>query len=201
MKIYSTHKKQKETLRHFFVSNSKWLAIGVVIGVSSLVGWRYWHNPHKDALMIASSTWQQINVSHDSQPQLDVAQQFANTNYNIYGALTSLKLAQYFVERGNYSAAEKQLQKALDQTHDANLQSLINLRLARVQLQKKNVDDALKTLENVKLQGWTALKEDIQGDAQVIKGDNQAARAAYGKVLQSDALKALVRMKLNNLPS
>ncbi|MBT9431871.1 tetratricopeptide repeat protein [Candidatus Sodalis endolongispinus] len=207
MEVYSTDNKQRDARRRFFVDNGKALAIGVVLGVGALVGWRYWHNHHNDAMMAASSAWQPVNAGlsgQAAQTQLDAAQHFADANDNNYGALTSMGLARQFAERGDFTAAEKQLQKALGQTREANLQSLINLRLARVQLQQKNVDGALKTLDGVKEQGWTALAEDTRGDAQVIKGDQQAARAAYEKALQSgapQALQALVRMKLNNLSS
>ncbi|OZI13822.1 hypothetical protein CE195_08130 [Sodalis-like symbiont of Philaenus spumarius] len=204
MEVYRIDNEQRDALRRFFVDNSKALAIGVVLGVSALVGWCYWHKHHNNAMMAASSAWQQVNAGlsgQAAQAQLDAAQQFADANDNNYGALTSMGLARQFAERGDFTAAEKQLQKARGQTHEANLQSLINLRLAHVQLQQKNVDGALKTLDGMKEKGWTALAEDTRGDAQVIKGDQQAARIAYEKALQSGAPPALVRMKLNNLSS
>lgn len=199
MELYSTDNEQRDSLRRFFVDNGKALAIGVVLGFGAQVSWRYWHNHHNDAMMAASSTWQPMNAGlsgQATQPQLDAAQHFADANDNNYGALTSMGLARQFAELGDFSAEEKQLQKARGQTREANLQSLINLRLARVQFQQKNVDGALKTLDGVREQGWTALAEDTRADAQVIKGDQQAARTAYEKALQT-----LVRMKLNNQSS
>lgn len=205
MEVYSTDNEQREALRCFFVNNGKALAIGVVLVVGGLVGWRYyWHNHHNDAMTAASSVWQSVNTGlagQAGQPQLDAAQHFADANDNNYGALTSLGLARQYAERGDFAAAQTYLQKALGQTSEANLQSIINLRLARVQLQQNNVDGALKTLDGVKEKGWTALVEDTRGDAQVVKGDHQAARTAYEKALQSGAPQALVRMKLNNLSS
>ncbi|WMQ73130.1 MAG: hypothetical protein GPOALKHO_000148 [Sodalis sp.] len=204
MEVYSTDDEQREVLRHFFVDNSKVLVISVVLGVGSLVGWRYWYNHYDDAMTAVSSSWQLVNIGlagQAGQAQLDAAQHFADSNDNNYGALTSLWLARQYAERGDFAVAQTHLQKALGQTREANLQSIINLRLARVQLQQSNVDDALETLDDVKGKGWTALVEDARGDAQVVKGDHHAARAAYEKALQSGALQALVRMKLNNLSS
>lgn len=199
--FYSTNNEQREAMRRIFVDNGKTLVIGVIIGVSAIVGWCYWYNHHKNAMLPAAlSDWHPVNTSLINQPQLAFAQHFANTNdNNNSSALISLGLARQYVEIGDFPTAEKHLQKALSQTNEANLQSLINLRLARVQLQQKNVDGALKTLDSVRAQGWSALAADIRGDAQMMKGDHQAARAAYEKALQSSALQALVRIKLNNL--
>lgn len=92
----------------------------------------------------------------------------------------------------------------MGQTKDENLLSLINLRLARLQLQLKKPDEALKTLDAVQGDGWTAMAQDVRGDALLSKGDTAGARAAYSKGVESNAsqaLQALLRMKLNNLSS
>ncbi|WP_413727860.1 YfgM family protein [Sodalis sp. RH19] len=207
MEVYSSENEQREALSRFFADNGKALVIGVVIGIAALVGWRYWHNHQNDAMMASSASWQQVNtaLTHDAAPPaVDAAQKFADANNNNYGALTSMDLARFYVDNGNFAAAEKQLRKALTQTNEENLQALINIRLARVQIEAKNVDGALKTLEKETHAGWSALVEDARGDAQVIKGNNQAAREAYDKALKANppqALQALLRMKLNNLSS
>jgi len=207
VEVYSSENEQREALGRFLADNGKALVIGVVIGIAALVGWRYWHNHQNDAMMASSASWQQVNtaLTNDaSQQGVDAAQKFADMNDNNYGALTHMDLARYYVNKGNFAAAEQQLAKALTQTKEDNLQALINIRLARVQLQAKNVDGALKTLGNITHEGWSALVEDVRGDAQVIKGNNQAAREAYDKALKANppqALQALLRMKLNNLSS
>ncbi len=207
MEVYSSENEQREVLVRFFADNGKALVIGVVIGIAALVGWRYWHNHQNDAMMASSASWQQVNTaltSDANQQGVDAAQKFADVNNNNYGALTSMDLARFYVDKGDFAAAEKQLEKALTQTKEDNLRSLINIRLARVQIQAQNVDGALKTLGNITHEGWSALVEDARGDAQVIKGNNQAAREAYDKALKANppqALQALLRMKLNNLSS
>jgi predicted negative regulator of RcsB-dependent stress response len=207
VEVYSSENEQREALGQFLADNGKALVIGVVIGIAALVGWRYWHNHQNDTMMASSASWQQVNtaLTNDAgQQSVDAAQKFADVNNNNYGALTSMDLARYYVDKGNFTAAEQQLTKGLTQTKEENLRALINIRLARVQLQAKNVDGALKTLSNITHEGWSALVEDVRGDAQVIKGNNQAARDAYEKALKANppqALQALLRMKLNNLSS
>ncbi len=79
---------------------------------------------------------------------------------------------------------------------------MINLRLARVQLQLKQADAALKTLDAVKGEGWTAIVADLRGEALLSKGDKKARAAAWEAGVNSDASPALsemMQMKINNL--
>lgn len=207
MEVYSSENEQREALMRFLADNGKALVIGVIIGIAALVGWRYWHNHQNDEMMASSAAWQQVNTALTTgaaQQQIDDAATFAKNNNNNYGALTSMDLARFYAEKGDFTTAEQQLKKALTQTKEENLQTLIKLRLARVQIQAKNVDGALQTLTGIKQEAWSALADDIRGDALIIKGDNQAARDAYDKALKANppqALQALLRMKLNNLSS
>lgn len=72
------------------------------------------------------------------------------------------------------------MQQGLAATSDENLKAVINLRLARVQVQLKQADAALKTLDAIKGEGWTAIVADLRGEALLSKGDKKA-RAAHGK--------------------
>ena len=42
MEVYTTENEQVDALRRFFAENGKALAVGVVLGIGALVGWRYW---------------------------------------------------------------------------------------------------------------------------------------------------------------
>lgn len=119
-------------------------------------------------------------VSADKPDSIPAAEKFAAENKNTYGALASMELAQQFVDKNELKKAEAQLQQGLAATSDENLKAVINLRLARVQLQLKQADAALKTLDAVKGEGWTAIVADLRGEALLSKGDKKA-RAAHGK--------------------
>ncbi|STT10076.1 membrane protein [Klebsiella pneumoniae] len=104
---------------------------------------------------------------------LSGAEKFAADNKNTYGAFASLELAQHFVEQNDLPNAEKQLQQGLAAASDDNLKSVISMRLARVQLQMKQADAALKTLDSIKGEGWTAIVADLRGEILLSKGDKQ----------------------------
>ncbi|PZL88099.1 hypothetical protein CKF42_06125 [Pantoea sp. ARC270] len=204
MEVYSNENEQTEALRNFFTSNGKALAIGVVIGIAALGGWRYWSSHQDDTAKTVSAQYQQLTTAMQAgKPEtLEAVNRFASENSNTYGALAAMDLAKQYVDAGQLVKAAALLQNGLKDTKDANLQAVINLRLARIQLQQNQADAALKTLDGVKGDGWTAIVADIRGEALLAKGDKQGARDAWSKGVESDAspaLKQMMQMKMNNL--
>ncbi|CAI0822612.1 Uncharacterized protein conserved in bacteria [Serratia entomophila] len=206
MEVYTTENEQVDAVRRFFAENGKALAVGVVLGIGALVGWRFWQSNQNSNMMAASQSYQEASdrLAAGKPDDVAAAEKFIQANSNSYGVLAALQLARHFVEQNDFAKAEQQLALAQGQTKDDNLLSMINLRLARVQLQEKKLDDALKTLDGVKGEGWTAMTQDVRGDVLLAKGDAKGAREAYSKGIESNAsqaLQVLLRMKLNNLSS
>ena len=206
MEVYTTENEQVDAVRRFFAENGKALAVGVVLGIGALVGWRFWQSNQNSNMMAASQSYQEASdrLAAGKPDDVAAAEKFIQANSNSYGVLAALQLARHFVEQNDFAKAEQQLALAQGQTKDDNLLSMINLRLARVQLQEKKLDDALKTLDGVKGEGWTAMTQDVRGDVSLAKGDAKGAREAYSKGIESNAsqaLQVLLRMKLNNLSS
>ncbi len=204
MEVYSNDNEQVDALRRFFANNGKSLVIGVVLGVAALVGWHYWNDHQNDNAKETSAVYQQLATALDgNKPQtMDAVAKFAHDNNNTYGALASLDLAKQYVDKNDLDKAAAQLQNGLVNTQDANLKAVLNLRLARVQLQQKKMDEVLKTLDAIKGDGWTAIVADIRGEALLSKGDKQGAHDAWSKGIASEAspaLKEMMQMKMNNL--
>lgn len=204
MEVYSNENEQVDALRQFFANNGKFLAVGVIIGIAALGGWRFWSSHQEGTDKAASAEYQQLTsaMQADKPDSLAAVATFASENNNTYGALASLDLAKQYVETNQLDKAITLLQSGLKDTKDANLQAVINLRLARIQLQQSQADAALSTLNNVKGDGWTAIVADIRGEALLSKGDKQGARDAWSKGAESQAspaLKQMLHMKMNNL--
>lgn len=205
MEVYSNENEQVDALRGFFAQNGKFLVIGVIVGIGVLAGWHYWSTHQDSSSREASAAYQQVSDALDvNKPAtLEAAGKFVSENRNTYGALASLDLAKRYVDSNQLDKAASQLQNGLKDTKDANLQAVLNLRLARIQLQQKQPDEAIKTLDAVKGNGWTAIVADVRGEALLSKGDAKGARDAWSKGIASDAspaLKEMLQMKMNNLP-
>jgi predicted negative regulator of RcsB-dependent stress response len=204
VEVYSNENEQVDALRRFFANNGKALAVGVIVGIAALGGWRFWSSHQEGADKAASAQYQQLTsaMQADKPQTLEAVASFASENNNTYGALAALDLAKQYVAANQLDKAITLLQSGLKDTKDANLQAVINLRLARIQLQQNQADAALTTLNNVKGDGWTAIVADIRGEALLSKGDKQGARDAWSKGAESQAspaLKQMLQMKMNNL--
>lgn len=201
----STQSIETEAFRIFLRNNRKALALGLLIGVLALFAWRYWQNYQGSFVSISSSSYQDIsqlflNDKDINEPNISKAEKFIQKNYNNYSGFIALQLAKKFVENQAFDKAEQQLISALLNTKDNNLLSLIYLRLARVQLQLKQFDKALKSLDNIYSDFWLGMAENIRGDILLEKNDIAGARAAYKKSIESSiASSQLLRLKLNNL--
>ncbi|WP_151995790.1 YfgM family protein [Buttiauxella massiliensis] len=206
MEIYENDNEQVDAVKRFFAENGKALVVGVVLGIGALVGWRYWNGHQVESSMASSLEYQTVTdaVRADQPATLSAAEKFAAGTKNTYGALASLELAQKYADNNDLAKAAAQLQQGLSSTSDANLQALINARLARIQIQQKQSDAALKTLDSIKGEGWVAIVADLRGEALLSKGDKQGARDAWSKGSQTDAspaLREMMQMKINNLSS
>lgn len=204
MEIYENENDQVDAIKRFFAENGKALAVGVILGVGALIGWRYWNSHQTESARSASLSYQTVvsSLSAGKAENLSAAEKFGADNKNTYGALASMELAQQFVDQNQLEKAAAQLQQGLAATSDENLNAVITLRLARVQVQLKQADTALKTLDSVKGEGWAAIVADLRGEALLSKGDKQGARSAWEAGVKSNASPALsemMQMKINNL--
>ncbi|MGP3592127.1 YfgM family protein [Vagococcus sp. WN89Y] len=204
MEIYENENDQVDAIKRFFVENGKALAVGVVLGIGALVGWRYWSSHQEDSAKASSQAYEDaISALSAGKPEaLAAGEKFVADNKNTYGALAALELAQQYVDKNELEKAAAQLQLGLGATSDENLQSMINVRLARVQVQLKQQDGALKTLDAVKGESWAAIVADLRGEALLSKGDKQGARTAWENGIKnnaSPALSEMMQMKINNL--
>ncbi len=139
MEIYDHENEQVDAMNRFFAENGKALAVGVVFGIGALVGWRYWKSHENSNMMAASQSYQEASdrLAAGKPDDVAAAEKFVQANNNTYGALAALQLAKHFVEQNDFAKAEQQLALAQGQTKDDNLKAVINLRLARVQVQQK----------------------------------------------------------------
>lgn len=199
MEIYNNEDEQLDAVRNFFRENGKAIVVGVVLGIGGLFGWRYWQSHQYQTSTAASMSFDQAVLHSDNVAHLE---SFIQANDNTYGVFGAMKLAQELVNKGDFAKAKQQLLWAQAHTKDDNLLPAINLRLARVQLQEKQFDDALKTLETIQKGGWFAQAQAVRGDVLAEKGDSKSAREAYSLALESNPspmLIELLRIKLNNL--
>lgn len=172
MQVYSTETEQVDAMKRFFSTNGKYLAIGLVLGIGALLGWRYWQTHQTNQLHNTAVVFEELNKSlaSGSKENVVAVEKFADETNNVYGVMADLELAKQAIAQNDLAQAEKNLLAASGKAKDGNMQALSNLRLARIQLAEDKTDVALKTLDLVKGKGWQVMVEDIRGDILAKKG-------------------------------
>lgn len=201
MEQFATEEQQVEAIKRFWKENGMAIIVGAVIGLGGLWGWRYYNEQQITTQEAASSEYQQaIEALAADASGFTTAVEFVNANPDTgYSLLASLMLAKEAVERKDLDEAAKQLSFVSDNSQDVALQSIANLRLARIQLEQSAYDDALATLGKVTDVAFEAQVAEYKGDVYVKQQLFDKARASYSAALEKNANNNMLKMKLDNL--
>jgi predicted negative regulator of RcsB-dependent stress response len=209
---YLSEREQADQLKHWLRENWLWLVAGVVLGLGSVFGLRWW-NAHQTAR--SQEAEQQFSAMLDAlgrnqrEEGLQIAGKITGEYTDTpYADQTLLVLARLDIESGDLEAAAVTLKQVMDSTRDPELALVARLRLARVQLAKGNYDEALATLEAVENPAVAARVAELRGDVMMARGQSADALAAYrqaqsaaeqGKTAGGLVDQELLRLKIDEL--
>jgi predicted negative regulator of RcsB-dependent stress response len=152
----------------------------VALALASVQGWRWWKASRAEqasALYSAVSTAVRGNdlaKAKDAVTELEA--RYAGTGYAPRAAML---LARMLFDAGDRPAARSQLQWVLDHADEDELRQIARYRLAEVQLDEKQYDDALRTLDARHDEAFTGIYADLRGDILAATGRAAEARSAY----------------------
>ncbi|GIC76406.1 tetratricopeptide repeat protein [Moritella sp. F3] len=203
MEGYATEEQQVEALKSWWKSNGNAVIFGTVLGLAGLVGFRYYNASQLTSQEELSAAYDTVvtELSENGLAAKATTQTFIDANSgNAYATLTALQLAAEAVKKQDFAEAETQLSWVATNSNQASILPIAKLRLARVQAQLANFDDALATLEKITLDTFASKKAEVQGDIYVQQGDLNAARSAYETALAGiGANTQLLQLKLDDL--
>lgn len=209
-----TEEEQVEALRRWWAENGTGVIVAIVLAVAAILGWRHWGNYREAEAANASAIYQSMQDAIEeaqTRPDSDelftavrssaeqLISEFGNTAYADYARLT---LARLSVEEGDYAAAAASLQDVIDAPATDTIKWVATLRLARLKVEMKDLDGASALVASRVPEAFAGQALELKGDIQRARSDIEGARAAYEdaiELMQSDAHKELVRMKLQDL--
>jgi predicted negative regulator of RcsB-dependent stress response len=152
-----------------------------------LAGWQYWKVHTANQAAAAEKLYEDFQGAL-GRNELDAANRSLGTlvadhKSSPYTQQARLLLAKKDVENGKYDEALPLLRAVADESKDAELGWVARLRVARVLVQQGKHDEALQLLDPEKAGAFSAQVREIRGDAQVAKGNLEAARAEYAAAL------------------
>lgn len=196
---YETEEQQVEALKRWWKENGKLVITGLILGLSLVGGVRFYNQYTNERAESASFLFDQlISNQTDTKQDLKAIDDRLLTEYasTTYASLSALVVAKKMVNDGDLDAARQKLQWVLDNSGQVELQHISRLRLVRVLNSLKEYDQAL-ALTNIDYPtSFTALYEELKGDAYLAKGEINQARVAYDKAILNAGVQANRWLKL-----
>jgi predicted negative regulator of RcsB-dependent stress response len=204
VEIYQTEEQQEEAIKNYLKDNGNTIIAGLVLGLGGFVGFNYYQDNKLGQELALADSYQILveSSADDSNAFIEQGQAFvADNNKSSYASLTALALAKESAKYEDWSQVEKELLTAIENAPNEGIKAIATLRLARVQVQQEAYTEALTTLEHPIASSFVDQVEEIKGDAYLLQGKKDQARAAYQKAIAANGLDAnpSLQMKLDDL--
>jgi predicted negative regulator of RcsB-dependent stress response len=187
---------------------SRWgntITFGVVaacVVIGGVQGWRWWASSRAAEASVLYQAVSEAARKNDpakaKDAMLQLTDRFSGTAYAPRAALLYAKMQ---FEAGDKAGAKTELAWALEHTDEEELKAIARYRLATIQLDERQYDEALKTLDAKHPDSFNGLYADLRGDALVAAGRTPEARGAYQEALAAfdpkSGYRAYVQVKLD----
>ena len=204
-----SEKEQIEQIRAWWSDYGLYVIGGVVIAVGLLVGFNQYQSSKLEAQIEASELYETLAIHvtdgdlEDAETVADnLASNYANTSY---AAQSKLAMARLYMDTNRDQDAADVLNELLALHGNEELKHVGRLRLARILLYPDKAQDVIDLLAANELESFSALTNELLGDANAALGNVEAAGEAYQKALADPSPaptinRGLVQMKLVDLP-
>ena len=199
--------EQLDQIKHFWNQYGNlitWVLVAVLASVAAWNGYHYWQ---RSQAVQAAAMFDEMGKSLASGDLVKAQRTFADMQERYAGSTythqAGLALGKMAADAANPDAAKAVLQWVADKTGDEGYAAIARLRLANVYLDTKAYPEAIKALDGVKNEAFSALVSDRLGDVLVLQDKKAEAKEAYlraYKKLPADVpYQRLLLVKLNAL--
>jgi len=202
VELYDSEEDQVLAIKDWWKENGKAVILGGVIGLGGLFGWRFYQDSVIAAKEAASDSYSQVieQLTEKGSAASPQVEHFIESNSDTeYAVLAALQLAKVRVDAGSLDGALAQLKWAKANTKDSAIAPIVSFRIARIQAQKEQFDDALSTLNALDSKAWVGRVSELKGDILLRQGDKNAAYSAYTEAQQAEDASDALQFKLDDL--
>lgn len=168
--------EQSERVREWLRRNGSALIFGIALGLAAIGGWQWWQR-HQAGQQSKAATEYQAAVDAIQANDKAAVGRIQALPEGIFRTLAQFELAKSQVQANQNEAAIATLRSI--RTGDPALAAIANERLARLLIDAKQADAALKLVTN----GDSLVTLEVRGDAQLALGQRDQARDSYNKAL------------------
>jgi predicted negative regulator of RcsB-dependent stress response len=205
VEIYQTEEQQVEAIKGYWAENGNMIIAGIALGFAGFIGFNvYKDNKLEDEIAVSDSyqTLIEASVNDDETTFTQNAEKFISENSGTsYESLTALALAKEYASTKDWEKVQTQLKLAIKSAPSDGIKGIASLRLARVQVQQEQYEQALSTLAQPLPESFKASIEEIKGDTYLLQNKKELARNAYQAAIDADGLATSpnLQMKLDDL--
>ena len=178
-----TDEEQVENIKKWWQENGRSVIAGIVLGVGGLFGYRCWVDMQETSAATASSHFEQMIQALEAGQGDTVMQQadllIEDYSATEYATMARFALSRHYVSNNEFDKAQQQLQQIVGTAGNEPLGYLARKRLASIQLQLDQLDQALTTLSADFPVEFNAGVEELKGDIYVRQGKKAKAVEAY----------------------
>ncbi len=175
--------EQLDALKAFWNKQGNLITWTLVLVLGAFAAWNGWNYWQREQALKAGAMFEELDraaAAGDADKAgrvfADLKQRFPGTAFAQQGGLTAAKVQ---VAKGQADAAKATLTWVAENGVEDEMRTIARLRLAAVQADAKQYDEALKTLDAAKAEGFEGLVADRRGDVLLAQGKKDEARAAY----------------------
>jgi len=188
MDVHASEKEQVEALKNWWKENGSSVITGILLGLSVLLGGKAWFGYQENQKLSASNTYTQMMavsaVGDNEQVKALANVLITDFTSSVYAPLAAMLLAKQAVEAGELSAAEVQLEWALDKAATPELEHTARIRFVRVMIDQAEYAQAEGVLDSVLDPGaYGFVYSELRGDLAIAQGEPEKAAAAYKAAL------------------
>jgi predicted negative regulator of RcsB-dependent stress response len=188
MAVYDLEEQdQIDELKAWWARFGPAITIGLVLGVlviAGVQGWRWWNAKRAEDASVLYTAVSEASRAKDATKAKDaireITDRYAGTGYAPRAALLYAKL---LYDGGDRAGASAQYAWVIEHAKEDELKAVARYRLAQVQVDDKQYDAALGTLDAKHPPSFDGVFADLRGDALAAAGRAADARSAYETAL------------------
>ncbi|MFN5047431.1 YfgM family protein [Roseateles sp.] len=177
--------EQLDQLKAFWKSYGNLITTVITLCLLAFAGWNGWNWWQREQAVKAGAMFEELDraaqagdVDKVGRAFSDLKERHPGTSYAAQGALLAAKLQ---LDKGQSEPARAALSWAVEKASETEYRDIARLRLAALQMDAKQYDEAVKTLDGVKGADFAALVADRRGDLALLQGKPDAAKAEFLK--------------------
>lgn len=179
--------EQGERIKRWFKANGMAIVLGVGLGFAGIFGYQGYQQSQVERAGAVAERYRALRESINAE-QLETATKqlesmVADFGNSGFAALARLQVAELATRSEQWDQARAALTELAEQSVMPELREIASLRLARLDLQVGEVEQALARLDKVGSPAMAGIRDHLRGDALTHLGRVEDARAAYTAAL------------------